>query len=329
MVTNHCPREHTTHSLPSPQDFIGALGYLLMVTLKVGPASTKNPWACNSLALVTIFFPGASFIATDGIALYAYLTLVHPSFRHSSRCQDSRRTIYAFVAACLIIPGIVTGTIAGLNVEGYDKDFFTDTCWIKNQTGPDASAKTFEYQVLGGKAVEWLSFVFVLCCYVPTVRKLHSVLRHNVSRQSKDIRRMLFRLALVPGIFILLRVPSALHTLLMYILQTPTYKGYQTMVAMQAIGDTGQGAANGMLYVVCSDTVHRVFFGGCCFASSDNDEEIEYRELSEAQSSIGATNPSDRLMQSQHEYYETGEPLYDDNENAADLGVSSFDEESV
>ena len=39
------PREHTTHSLPSPQDFIGALGYLLMVTLKVGPASTKNPWA--------------------------------------------------------------------------------------------------------------------------------------------------------------------------------------------------------------------------------------------------------------------------------------------
>ena len=35
------------------------------------------------------------------------------------------------------------------------------------------------------------------------------------------------------------------------------------------------------------------------------------------------------LAKSLHEYYETGEPLYDDNENAADLGVSSFDEESV
>ena len=284
-----------------------------------------NKLACNFLALVTIFFPGASFIATDGIALYAYLTLVHPYFRHTSRCQYSHRTIHVFVAACLIIPCIMTVIIAALHAEGYDPSFKTDTCWIRGSNISDTTK--FEYQLLGGKGIEWVSFIFVLCCYVPTVRKLHSVLRHSVSHQSKDIRRMLFRLALVPGVFILLRLPSAIHTVLMFCLG-PNYNGVDIMTAMQAIGDTGQGAANGLMYVVCSDTIHQVFFGGCCCASSESEDVIGYRDLSEAQSSIGGTSPSERLMQSQHEHYDTGEALYD-SDHVIDPGKPPYWDEGA
>ena len=310
------------------QDFISALGYVLMVTLKpydVGKGSThySSNFPCDLLALVTIFFPGASFIATDGIALYAYLSLVHPSVRQSARCQSSKLTMIIFIASCLIIPGIITFAIASLHAEGYDPEFLTDTCWIR---GNITASLKFEYQILGGKGIEWFSFIFVLCCYVPTVRKLYSVLRHSVSHQSREIRRMLFRLALVPGIFICLRIPSAIHTILMYTWK-PNYPNVEFMTAMQSIGDTSQGAANGLLYVVCSDTIHRVFFGGCCCGY---DEHQYHKALSETNSTIGASNPSELLVESENENYHTGQPIVESrSSDPEEYFMSSFHEESL
>ena len=136
---------------------------------------------------------------------------------------------------------------------------------------------------------------------------------------------MLFRLALVPGVFICLRLPSAIHTLLMFFIG-PNYKYVDTMTAMQAVGDTGQGAANGLLYVVFSDTVHQVFFGGCC-KSAESDEN-DFRELSETKSTISGTHPSDRLTQSMYEYYESGEALQNSSDHAPFLESASFDESS-
>ncbi len=84
---------------------------------------------------------------------------------------------------------------------------------------------------------------------------------HMVSGSVSSSCSMLIRLAFVPGLFILLRLPSATHTVLMAIFGDKYATGpfFEVIEALQAVGDTGQGLANGLLYVVCSDTVHRVF----------------------------------------------------------------------
>ena len=151
---------------------------------------------CDVLALVCIFFPVASFVATDGIALYAYLTLVHPRTRKGCCANHSGRIMPIFIAFCLLIPAICTLAIGAVHAEGYDKDF-SNTCWIQ---GKYSKGVKFEYHLLGGKAVEWFSFAFVLCCYVPTVWKLSSVLKQGraVHRpQSREIRRCVVFLYIV------------------------------------------------------------------------------------------------------------------------------------
>ena len=270
-------------------DLCSSVGYIAMVTHPhIGDEDPADIKFCNFFALITIYFPVASFIATDGIALFAYLEL---SAQSTPRVKESKYILPVYIAACLIIPGILTILVASLNVEGYDPAFHTGTCWIWGKWSP---VEKFGYQILAGKGVEWISFVFVVCCYVPTVLRLWNIL--SVSR-NPEIRTMLLRLALVPGVFIFLRLPSAMHTILMNF--SSGSFNVKLLTAAQAIGDTGQGCANGLLYVVFSDTIHKIFCRGglclccCCNGSkNENDSENNVDSSEYERVSIGSTSPN-------------------------------------
>ena len=267
-------------------DLCSAIGYILMVT-NSQLASRQDNVTCNILALVTIYFPIASFLATDGIALFAYITLVHkhPHRRDSCCSEHSNYVLPLFLAVSLSVPACVAIVVGVLNVEGYDPKFHTGTCWIY---GGYSNEEKFAYQLLAGKGVEYISFVFVLCCYVPTVKKLHNVLQHTVATpQSAQIRQMLLRLALVPFVFICLRLPSAIHTVLMNF--APGQFNVQLITAAQVVGDTGQGAANGLLWVVFSDTIRKIF----CRRGEEGEEGEDGEDWSrEDRVSIGSGSPT-------------------------------------
>lgn len=229
-------------------DFMTAIGFTVSMA---GKYTDENKLACQVLALFTMWAPAASFVATDVVSLFIFASIVYPS--RQKWMNESHCLLWLGIGACVLIPFATVASVAAMSWEGYDPDFFS-ICWIKITSNPK---EMFLRRMIGGKAIEWMSFVFVIACYVPTLVCVYRTNRSQIqSRPDSALQSnkrllspLLFRLICVPGMFILLRIPSTVLTINDY-LKGPDVPLWHYLMA---IGDPGQGAANGILFVVCSE----------------------------------------------------------------------------
>jgi len=183
----------------------------------------------------------ASFLYTDAIGLMIYLSVVQ-----SRQKQDLSALMPIIHVISFTIPLILAATVAVANVEGSDPGFGTGVCWI-----PESEKY---WRLVGGKVVEWASWIFVSCTYLPTL--IH-VAKLNIK---KDFNLTALKLLFIPTIFIILRVPSGVRTIHDYAVGE---QGILWLSILQALGDYGQGFANGIWFIIFQREVRNQLLDKC------------------------------------------------------------------
>lgn len=109
---------------------------------------------CKATSLLGIFFPVASFLWTDIVALYLYWVIVRRNEFVSDPWSGNLRYCHYFVwSICLLIITVV-GSFGHAGKQGPDS---TDWCWIVAD-----KKDLFLWQLIGGKLIEWVSAFIIL-----------------------------------------------------------------------------------------------------------------------------------------------------------------------
>ena len=129
-----------------------AIVYLLSSTI---PGGAQPGRLCTWLGLAGIYFPVASFLYTDAIAVLLWRTVSAPHRRLNRR-------LFSIVThvTCWLLPACVVLAVALAHKAGYTGDGRINTggwCWISADGG-----SVLLWEVIGGKAIEWLSSIVLV-----------------------------------------------------------------------------------------------------------------------------------------------------------------------
>jgi len=109
----------------------------------------------------------------------------------SVRGKSTKKQLYSlmkyFHILAFLIPLIICIIIAGKDVAGPSDSFGTGVCWIPYEHK--------EWRLLGGKVIEWFSWIFVLTVYLSTLHRIQRLTIPNELR-STSRKMLLFPLSL-------------------------------------------------------------------------------------------------------------------------------------
>ncbi|XP_032250063.1 G-protein coupled receptor 157 [Phoca vitulina] len=219
-------------------------------------------WDCVLQGALSSFANTSSFFWTVAIALYLYLSIVR-----AAREPRTGRLLWAFHVVSWGVPLAITVAAVALKKIGYDaSDVSVGWCWIDLQ-----AEDRVLWMLLTGKLWEMLAYVTlpVLYClirkhinrarealseYRPILSEAHRP-QHHASVADK-------KLILIPLIFICLRVWSTVRFVLT-LCGSPAVQS-PVLVVLHGIGNTFQGGANCIMFVLCTQAVRTRLFSVCC-----------------------------------------------------------------
>ncbi|KAM4873364.1 G-protein coupled receptor 157-like isoform 2-T2 [Thomomys bottae] len=229
-----------------------------------------SSWDCVLQGALSSFANTSSFFWTVAIALYLYLTIVR-----AVRGPGADRLLWAFHGVSWGIPLVITVAAVALKKIGYDaSDTTVGWCWI------DLEAEDrLLWMLLTGKLWEMLAYVLLPLLYLLVrkhINRAHEALSEyrpicegpqpRLHTSSSVVDK---KLILIPLIFICLRVWSTVRFVLTLCgspaVQTPV------LVVLHGIGNTFQGGANCIMFVLCTQAVRSRLISLCschCCAQS-------------------------------------------------------------
>jgi hypothetical protein len=146
--------------------------------------STKNTDSCQTLALLGIFFPVASFLWTDFIALHIYMIIT--SRRLKTDKEWDRIMIYFHIISWGVGALCITLVAAFDHAGRNENDSSANTggwCWVQTA---DPSMLIW-WELIGGKFVEWTScFLLLPFLYSSTGSTLVRLDRMNGTRDGSS-----------------------------------------------------------------------------------------------------------------------------------------------
>ncbi|XP_062961241.1 G-protein coupled receptor 157 isoform X2 [Cynocephalus volans] len=223
-------------------------------------------WDCVLQGALSSFANTSSFFWTVAIALYLYLSIVRVA-----RGPRADRLLWAFHVVSWGVPLAITMAAVTLKKIGYDaSDVSVGWCWI------DLEAEDrVLWMLLTGKLWEMLAYVTLPLLYLLVrkhISRAHAALSeyrpilsevHQLQRRSSVADK---KLVLIPLIFICLRIWSTVRFILTLCgspaVQTPV------LVVLHGIGNTFQGGANCIMFVLCTRAVRARLFSLCCCCCS-------------------------------------------------------------
>ncbi|KAG3282071.1 G-protein coupled receptor 157 [Ictidomys tridecemlineatus] len=224
-------------------------------------------WDCVLQGAVSTFANTSSFFWTVAIALYLYLSIVH-----AARGPRTDRLLWAFHAVSWGVPLTITVAAVSLKKIGYDaSDVSVGWCWI------DLEAEDrLLWMLLTGKLWEMLAYILLPLLYllvrkhINRAREALSEYRpilcdtHQLQRRSSSVADK--KLVLIPLIFICLRVWSTVRFVLT-LCGSPAVR-IPVLVVLHGIGNTFQGGANCIMFVLCTRAVRTRLVSLCCCCCS-------------------------------------------------------------
>ncbi|KAJ8258881.1 hypothetical protein COCON_G00178930 [Conger conger] len=172
------------------------------------------------------------------------------------------------------VPLLITVVAVSEHKIGYDaSEVSVGWCWVSI----DASYHVL-WMLLTGKIWEFAAYVTLPVLYILIKRHIHGahaalseyrpILASSIQAQSRSSmadRKMTF----IPIIFISLRIWSSLRFLLMLV-DSPALQ-HPLLVTLHGIGNTFQGAANCIMFVLCTKPVRsRLLNTVCCCSCAEN-----------------------------------------------------------
>lgn len=232
-------------------DFVTALFNIVGVMSRLDQLEDRGDHAPTALCVTQSFFNSyssiASFLWTVSIGLYLFLTLVLRDVALANKA------VLPMHVVCWGCPAICIGTAAGLGKLGYDMTLTPGWCWLRPGAGR-------VWVLVGGKAWEMFSYILTPLLYVLIKRAMaresqeHVLLLTQRAREAGGEADR--KLAFVPLVFVLLRVWGTVRTLMDLAGASSNYYG---LILLQAIGDCGQGFANGILFCFLTKRVRDHF----------------------------------------------------------------------
>ncbi|KAF6108961.1 G protein-coupled receptor 157 [Phyllostomus discolor] len=238
-------------------DLLSAVSYFYGVLQDFSGPS----WDCVLQGALSTFANTSSFFWTVAIALYLYLSIVRATRGHGGLL------LWAFHVVSWGVPLTITVAAVILKKIGYDaSDVSVGWCWI------DLEAEDrVLWMLLTGKLWEMLAYVTLPVLYLlirKHINRAHEALSeyrpilseaHRLQHHSSMADK---KLVLIPVIFICLRVWSTVRFVLTLCgspaVQTPV------LVVLHGIGNTFQGGANCIMFVLCTRAVRTRLLSLCC-----------------------------------------------------------------
>ncbi|XP_060931069.1 G-protein coupled receptor 157 [Limanda limanda] len=219
---------------------------------------------CVVQGAVSTFANTSSFFWTVAIAVYLYVFIV----RSNQRVADSLVLVFHLVSWG--VPLIITLAAVSLNKIGYDaSEVSVGWCWVSIHA-PDRVL----WMLVTGKIWEFLAYLTLPVLYILIKRHIH--IAHTALSEYRPIlatRPPSFssmadtKLTLIPVIFIVLRIWSTLRFILL--LADSPVRQHPVLVTLHGIGNTSQGAANCIMFVLFTRPLRtRLCSALCCCSSS-------------------------------------------------------------
>ncbi|KAM5322062.1 G-protein coupled receptor 157-like isoform 2-T2 [Glossophaga mutica] len=239
-------------------DLLSAVSYFYGVLQDFSGPS----WDCVLQGALSTFANTSSFFWTVAIALYLYLSIVR-----ATRGHRAGLLLWAFHIVSWGVPLTITVVAVILNKIGYDSsDVSVGWCWIDLEVEDRVL-----WMLLTGKLWEMLAYVTLPVLYLlirKHINRAHEALSeyrpilseaHRLQHHSSMADK---KLVLIPVIFICLRVWSTVRFVLTLCgspaVQTPV------LVVLHGIGNTFQGGANCIMFVLCTRAVRTRLLSLCC-----------------------------------------------------------------
>lgn len=245
----------------SVSDWFSAVSYAYGVW-KVFHADSLD---CVVQGAISTFANTSSFFWTVAIAVYLYVFIV----KSNKRAADS--LVLYFHLISWGVPLAITVAALCLNKIGYDaSEVSVGWCWVKIQA-PDHVL----WMLLTGKIWEFLAYVTLPVLYVLIKRHIH--IAHEALSEYRPIlatgsaahsfsSMADMKLTLIPIIFIFLRIWSTVRFILL--LTDSTARQNPVLVTLHGIGNTFQGAANCIMFVLFTQPIRtRLCNALCCCCS--------------------------------------------------------------
>ena len=215
-----------------------------------------------------MFFPVASFLWTDCIGVYVYAASTGKSWINPSQRLFA---VFHLISWCtplllgLIIVGVYFQNSCSIHIQ-FTAHYTGGWCWVDG----------ILMQLIGGKAIELISYGFLCFIYFVTYRRLRRMQKSKMklisgsySRRSRPsnsdkeqkINELLTRLTLIPLVFIILRSPGTLRVILVAIQVITANEGMDNMLRVgQAFFDPLQGFCNSVLFLCCVSEVRNTIY---------------------------------------------------------------------
>ncbi|XP_056364133.1 G-protein coupled receptor 157 [Oenanthe melanoleuca] len=238
-------------------DLLSALSYFYGVLRDFQHSS----WDCVLQGALSTFANTSSFFWTMAIALYLYLSIVRGSPAGSG-------WLWGFHAVSWGVPLAITVAAVALRKIGYDaSNVSVGWCWV------DLEAEDrLLWMLLTGKLWEILAYVTLPVLYI--LIKKHINRAHAALSEYRPIlpgapalqpRASIAdkKLILIPIIFIFLRIWSTVRFILT-LCNSPAVQN-SVLVVLHGIGNTFQGGANCIMFVLCTRVMRaRLLALLCC-----------------------------------------------------------------
>ncbi|XP_037684529.1 G-protein coupled receptor 157-like [Choloepus didactylus] len=219
-------------------------------------------WDCVLQGALSTFANTSSFFWTVAIALYLYLSIVR-----TARGPRNGSLFWTFHVVSWGVPLVITVAAVALKKIGYDaSNVSVGWCWI------DLEAEDrVLWMLLTGKLWELLAYVMLPLLYVlirKHISRAHAALSEyrpllseapGLQQRASVADR---KLVLIPLIFICLRVWSTVRFVLT-LCGSPAVRA-PVLVILHGIGNTFQGGANCIMFVLCTQAVRARLLSLCC-----------------------------------------------------------------
>ncbi|XP_056279215.1 G-protein coupled receptor 157 [Pseudoliparis swirei] len=251
----------------SVADWLSAVSY----AFGVWRMFRSNSLDCVAQGAISTFANTSSFFWTVAIAVYLYVFIV----RSSQRVADS--LVWVFHLVSWGVPLAITVAAVCLNKIGYDaSEVSVGWCWVRIHA-PDRVL----WMLLTGKIWEFLAYLTLPVLYILIKRHIHiahaalseyrPILADRPSSHSFSSMADM-KLTLIPIIFIVLRIWSTVRFILL--LAGSQARLNPVLVTLHGIGNTSQGAANCIMFVLLTRPIRtRLCAALCCCSKSPVGEQ--------------------------------------------------------
>lgn len=253
-------------------DLLSALSYAYGVLRDF----QRSSWDCVLQGAVSTFANTSSFFWTVAIAIYLYLLIV----RSDQSLADS--LVFWSHAVSWLVPLVITVAAVGLQKIGYDaSDVSVGWCWVSIEAEDNVL-----WMLLTGKIWEFVAYITLPILYIlikKHIYRAHEALSEYrpilTSSSSHHARSSIAdrKLTLIPIIFIFLRMWSTVRFILT--LYNSDAVQNRILVMLHGIGNTFQGAANCIIFVLCTEAFRSRLVSGLCGCCKGDPDPVPRKAL--------------------------------------------------